>query len=160
MKKYFISKGSQKKGPFTIEQIKTMELTDKYFIWSEGFEDWKRITEIEELKENIIITPPPTPKQIKKNKQKSSFLNALKISGIWLVILWLVSFFIMGGFMDDSDIKSRYGYGKHAIYGNGSQIRETIIEISLMSSAIISIIILFFTYKSRLKKTKELPKRL
>jgi hypothetical protein len=152
MKKYFISKGSEKKGPFSIEQIKTMELTDEYSIWAEGFEDWKQITEMEELKENIIITPPPTPKQLKKNKQKTSILSALKVSGIWLIVLWLVIFFIMGGFMDDYDIESRYGYGEYKVYGSGSQIRETLIGTSLLLSAVISVIILFFTYKSRLKK--------
>ena len=75
------------------------------------------------------------------------------MSGIWLIVLWLVIFFfLMGGFMDDYDIKSRYGYGERAIYGTGSQIRVTLIGSSLLLPAIISIIILFFTYKIRLKK--------
>lgn len=152
MKKYFISKENEKKGPFTIEEIKKMELTDEYSVWTEGFVDWEKITTIEELRGSVIITPPPTPKEIEKTKQKEAIISALKISVISLIALWLLIFFIMGGFMNAYNIKKLYGYGEYRVYGTPSQIREILATASLLFSTIISIIILFFTYRNELKK--------
>lgn len=103
MGKYFISKGNEKKGPFTIEEIQIMELTDEYSIWTEGFKDWKSVTEIELLKGNIIITPPPPPKKLKKAKAWKSIKFALGISSIVLIVMWVVIFFLLGG-MDASSL--------------------------------------------------------
>ena len=50
MENYFITRGTEKKGPFSIDALTKMALTNDYLIWKEGFEKWKPITEIEELK--------------------------------------------------------------------------------------------------------------
>lgn len=157
MEKYFITKGTEKKGPYSIEELLKMEITDDYLIWKDGFEKWKSITEIEELKSKIIITPPPTPFQQKRKNQKLAFISSLKTSGIWLLILWGVIFFVMGGWETDYQLKESYGYGENAIYGGGDEIRKSLIMTSFILSTAISLIILFFVYRNR-TKTKQTKK--
>jgi hypothetical protein len=57
-KKYFITTGKKKSGPYSIEDLKTIELTHNHLIWTEGFEDWKSIIEIEDLKNYILQEAP------------------------------------------------------------------------------------------------------
>lgn len=159
MEKYFITKGTDKKGPYSIDDLLKIELTDDYLIWKDGFEQWKPITEITELKGKIIISPPPTPDQVKRTNQKSAFLNSLKTSGIWLLILWAAVFLAMGGYESDYKLEDTYGYGKYAIYGGGSVIRQLIIWASLIISFAISLIILFFVYRAKTKPKIETTER-
>jgi len=151
MEKYFITKGTEKKGPYSIEELSKMELTDDYLIWKDGFEKWKPITEILALKNNIIISPPPTPFQLKRTNQKLAIIKSLKTSGIWLPILWAAVFLIMGGYKSDNELENSYGYGDNAIYGGGSVIRQSLIWTSLLISFVISLIILFFVYRDKTK---------
>jgi hypothetical protein len=151
MEKYFITKGKEKKGPYSIEELSKMELTDDYLIWKDGFEKWKPITEIIELKSSIIISPPPTPVQLKRANQELALAKSSKISGIWLLILWADIFLVMGGYKSDYELNASYGYGDNAIYGGGSVIRRTLIGTSLLISFVISLFILFFVYRDKAK---------
>lgn len=87
MKKYYIAVSDDTQGPYTIEELKKLDVTKDSFIWCEGFEDWKKASEIPELsdlcREAKIITPqsPPT----------SSF-------PLIPLILGLVIVFCIGGF--------------------------------------------------------------
>lgn len=161
MEKYFITKGTEKKGPYSIDDLLKIELTDDYLIWKDGFEKWKPVTEIAELKSKVIISPPPTPAQLKRVNQKIAFLNSLKISGIWLLVLWAAVFLFMGGYKSDDELKNSYGYGEYPIYGGGSVIRQSLIWTSLVISFTISLIILFFVYRDKVKpkiETAEIEK--
>ena len=56
-KDFFYLDGNDKKGPFSIEQLKTVGLIGLMpdtFVWSEGFEDWKPVKNIEELKSLMV----------------------------------------------------------------------------------------------------------
>jgi len=150
MEKYFITKGTEKKGPYSIDDLKKIELTDDYLIWKDGFEKWKPISEITELENDIIITPPPTPAQLKRENQKIIFINSLKTSGLWLLVLWIAIFIVMGGYKDNYELKENYGYGANPIYGGGSVIREALIWTSLLISTTISLIILLFMYSNKI----------
>lgn len=59
MRRYFYSKGQEKEGPVTLEQLKEMGIQPKTLIWHEGLEDWKEALDIEELKELFELSPPP-----------------------------------------------------------------------------------------------------
>mgnify|MGYP000861534895 CR=1 FL=1 len=155
MKKYFITIGKEKKGPYSIEELKKMELTDKYLIWSEDLGDWKTITEIEELSNTIIKTPPPTPAQKKSQEKKNSTIEALKISCIAFIIIAIVVYFVMGGYLNDSELKDKYGYGEYAVYGEGWQIRENLMYISAIGAFVISLIIFYFSYNNQINKKNE-----
>lgn len=147
MKRYFISKGGKKRGTFTIEELKTMELTDEYAIQTEGAEDWKKITELEELKACIIITPLPTQQELKKTKKKST-IDFLKIAAIWLVILCFFLFLVTGGFTEDGNLENRYRHGEYKIDGTAWQIRKILLGESLLISTVMSIILAFLYIES------------
>ncbi len=155
MEKYFITKGTERKGPYSIEDLQKMELTDDYLIWKDGFKKWEPITEIAELKNNIIISPPPTPAQLKIKDKKATFITSLKTSGIWLLGLWIAIFLFMGGYKNNNDLQEMYGYGENAIYGGGGVIREGLFWTSFLISFAVSLIILFFVYRNKTKSNER-----
>lgn len=156
MEKYFLTKGTEKKGPFLIEELLRMEITDDCLIWKNGFEKWKPVIEIEELKSKIIVTPPPTPFQQKLNNQKLAFISSLKITGIWLIIFWIIIFLVMGGWKDTDALQNYYGEGEYPIFGGGDVIRKALIKVSFVPAVGVSLIILFSSYRD---KTKSTPKK-
>ena len=66
MQKYFIHKDNKPHGPFSIEELKSENITSDSMIWFEGAEDWQKASEIKELNELIKSIPPPL-----KNKSNS-----------------------------------------------------------------------------------------
>jgi hypothetical protein len=148
MDKYFITKGKERKGPVSIDELIKMELTDDYLIWKDGFEKWIPITEVVELKGSIIISPPPTPNQIKRTNKQIALRKASTTTVICLFIIWVVFFLLMGGYKSDIELKDSYGYGEYAIFGDGNAIRESLIWSSLLISLAISCII-FCNYSAQ-----------
>ena len=57
-KKYFIKLDNNQEGPFSIDQLKSMNLTDEYDYWTNEFPFWRKITDFDELKDFILILPP------------------------------------------------------------------------------------------------------
>lgn len=110
MKKYFYTNGIDKIGPFSIEELKKENLTRETKIWFYGLENWKPLSEIEELKSLTNAIPPKLkvegitePEKIKEpnlansavipKKQKSQGKSNLK-KGIPILILLAVVLFI------------------------------------------------------------------
>ena len=60
--------GNERKGPFSISELKYVGLKDETLVWAEGLEDWKPASEVEELQ--ILIKTPPIPNSsMPKQKQ-------------------------------------------------------------------------------------------
>jgi hypothetical protein len=61
---YYVLKGNRQ-GPVAIEVLQEMvsksELTLADFVWKKGFENWKKIKEVEELQQKMKAPPAPTP---------------------------------------------------------------------------------------------------
>lgn len=77
---YFISKDNKKEGPYTLEEVIAMRLTDDILVWKEGI-SWTNVTELPELTRVIIKTPPPIPVDIqneKENEKKAHYYEAMK----------------------------------------------------------------------------------
>lgn len=68
---YFISKNNKKDGPYTLDEVLAMRLTDDIFIWKEGI-SWTKVSELPELRDVVIKTPPPLPHEILYLKEKES----------------------------------------------------------------------------------------
>jgi len=113
MKKYFTHNGTEQSGPFTIEELKALNLTRNTPIWYEGLDEWTTMADVDELQvllereKEIRSTIPPflvekkestqSPNiQIKniqtKDHQKKS-LKIISIIGIIFSILWIFTFF-------------------------------------------------------------------
>jgi hypothetical protein len=57
--KYFIIKYGVKKGPYSISELKRMNLLNTTLVWCDGLEEWKPALEIQELNEITYNPPPP-----------------------------------------------------------------------------------------------------
>lgn len=108
MRKYFYTNGTEKFGPFSIEELKNQKLTRETKIWYYGLKNWTVLSEIEELN-SIVNSIPPTlpiipkvedkiiPSTIKTEKQntetidKKSFkLKKWVIVSITVIVVFLV----------------------------------------------------------------------
>jgi len=86
MRKYFIHDGHAKKGPFNLEELKSLQLKKGTLVWHEGLKEWAKAADVEELNDYFIekIIPPPLPKTYEintesRNKVLSSFEDAAEI---------------------------------------------------------------------------------
>ena len=61
MKKYYIAKGQNQEGPYSLDQLKDLDINKDTMIWVEGNQDWLPASEFNELKEILFAGPPPIP---------------------------------------------------------------------------------------------------
>ena len=57
---YYLDEKEQK-GHFTIDKLKTIGLKPETLVWADGFENWKQVKDVDELKIVLKKTPPPPP---------------------------------------------------------------------------------------------------
>lgn len=60
-KEFYYLDEKEQKGPFSIDQLKTVGLKPDTLVWADGFENWKPVKEVEEFKGLLKKTPPPPP---------------------------------------------------------------------------------------------------
>lgn len=153
MKHYFIVINEKKEGPYTLEQLKNIKLSEKTLVWRSDFNDWKSISEVEELKEQIIIEPPKTKMEqiderinkdnelIKKIVIKRTLIYYLVIS----LIITLISVNNTNNFMTHSLMDNR---GQKWYYFSDSiitrSIQSTFGDISIEGGEYESDVLLFF----------------
>lgn len=58
MKKYFYNDGKEKFGPFTLDELKEQNLSRDTKVWFYGLNNWKPLSDIEELSSLINSIPP------------------------------------------------------------------------------------------------------
>ena len=60
---YWINQDGEQTGPLTIDQLELMTLSEKSYVWSAGFDDWKPIGEVEDLSHLLPTSSaiPPLP---------------------------------------------------------------------------------------------------
>ncbi|MES2131627.1 MAG: DUF4339 domain-containing protein [Bacteroidota bacterium] len=71
MRKYYYHDGSDQKGPFTIEELKTEKLVLDTPIWYEGLSEWTKASVVTELESLFKISSPP-PFKLNEEKNTSS----------------------------------------------------------------------------------------
>lgn len=49
-KEFYYLDEKKQKGPFSIDQLKTVGLKPDTLVWTDGFENWKPVKDVEELK--------------------------------------------------------------------------------------------------------------
>lgn len=120
MKEFYFLNGKDQNGPFTIDELKTKNLTFETLVWSEGMENWKKIKDIPELfgQLNPKPSPPPPPLdydtktevfgqlKITTEKAPNETLNAIKpkSNALTFLIIWC-SFHLFALLMSYSRIK-------------------------------------------------------
>jgi magnesium-transporting ATPase (P-type) len=172
MKKYYVLIEDKQSGPFTIENLKEMELKDNDLVWEENTSDWINASEISDLKDSIIKTPPPLPNS--RFRESKIFSELLLQAFILLALLFSISFYFLKGFSDDIEIEKCYrpeigivnnvetlAYNSpiNHLYINydGNIIRyDILLPLSLLISFCTTMLIIFIEY--RLNILKEIKK--
>jgi hypothetical protein len=109
---YFIIKDVNKEGPFKLDDLKNMNLSKHTQVWRSDFDKWENISNVDELKNLVLIEPPKTEKELKIEESKSKFKKWLK--GATLIYI-LVSLFLAMF----STINAYYSYEKFQIKISG-----------------------------------------
>lgn len=60
-KEFYYLDGKEQKGPFKTEYLKSVGLKPDTLVWTEGFDNWKPVREVEDLRILLKKTPPPPP---------------------------------------------------------------------------------------------------
>lgn len=59
MKQYYISINNEQIGPLSFEELREKKISSITMVWFEGQTDWKKASEIDELKDLLKSIPPP-----------------------------------------------------------------------------------------------------
>ncbi len=86
MKKYYIIENNEKKGPFSFEKLKEFKISFDTLIWTEGFTDWTKAKNIDELKADLDKIPPPLP----KNKERKINISKKAINYSKRILIGLI----------------------------------------------------------------------
>jgi hypothetical protein len=102
MSKFYLHENGEQSGPFSIEDLQSKNLLPDTHVWTEGMSEWRKASEVEELRELLNKIPPPfqakqpNPKapipQVEKKKSSSKFWSFLRLFigiGIIAAIIWV-----------------------------------------------------------------------
>ncbi len=89
---YFISVKGEKLGPLSFEELTTKEIDYNTLIWKNGWDNWKKVNEVEELKELIISEAPKPP--VLPNSLEQKVAKTLKLFVQMILISLGLSLFV------------------------------------------------------------------
>ncbi|MCM1517027.1 MAG: CD225/dispanin family protein [Pseudoflavonifractor sp.] len=58
--KYYIVVNNQHQGPYTVDELKAMNIAPDTYVWCEGMPDWVRATDVEEIRQGMVGPSIPT----------------------------------------------------------------------------------------------------
>ena len=112
---YYIEINGKPKGPFTIEELKELTITEESVVWKEGLPNWVKATEIEEINKLIKISvkpnkiiPPPLPvnpfdvKQTRHIHRIEIIKTILRLNRKWVlaIILLTVASYVLIAYLE------------------------------------------------------------
>lgn len=78
-KVWFIFISGESEGPFAIEDLKLDDrLTPDTLVWKEGFDEWKKIRDVPELKEFFKESPKKEEEELDDNESKDLEKNLIQ----------------------------------------------------------------------------------
>jgi hypothetical protein len=147
-KNYFIVQQGEQKGPFTLEQLKTMPLTRETKIWYQGLDGWKMIAEIPELSELEAMLPPPvgndqwqplsSPNAAMSDPPKSYLTEAILVT---LFCCWPLG---IPAIVNASKVESKFNKGDFEGAEEASRKAKEYMQYSFWSGLIIVVLYFFF----------------
>lgn len=117
LNKYYVAEGGSKSGPFSIDELKTKNITRDTLVWTEGMGDWRRAGDLAELSglwSSRTDMPPPI-SQRPHGPRQDSFPDSpppktWMVESILVTILCCLPFGI-AGIVNASQVESRYYAG-------------------------------------------------
>lgn len=141
-KYYFLLKGNDKIGPFNFEQLKNQQLLADDLVWCTDFGDaWKRVDEIDSLKNNYIQTPPPSPVDNIIKRRKKDIITILFFFLATFIIIGIISFGALYDWLLYS-VKHRYK----------NEVSDVFVYAFLYLSIPLSVVITSIKYSAIIKK--------
>ena len=70
MQKFYIALNGEKTGPFSYDELKMKGINKDTLIWTEGIDNWTKAEHIALVKDILIATPPPIPRDEKPRQQE------------------------------------------------------------------------------------------
>ncbi|HMQ86283.1 MAG TPA: DUF4339 domain-containing protein [Flavilitoribacter sp.] len=61
VKEYYIARGTEKSGPFSLEELLSQEIRSNTLIWKSGWSNWKPASEVPEIPVSALRAPVPPP---------------------------------------------------------------------------------------------------
>ena len=167
---YFVVLNEKKEGPYTLEQLKNIKLSQNTLVWRSDFNDWKLISDVDELKDYVIIQPPKTEIEeidekiikdnelIKKIVIKRTLIYYFSISFlITLISIYNTNNFMTQSLMDNKGLKWYYfsdsiitrsiqsTFGDISIEG-GEYDSDFLLFFNLFSSSLIFFSLIFIPF--------------
>jgi hypothetical protein len=110
MKKYFYHDGSKENGPFTLEELRLVNLKQETPIWYDGLANWTKVQNLEELQFLFPpkIAPPPLIPPIAgyNNNSNQSQDNPKQNKKLTYIIISVVAILLLGGIITWSILKN------------------------------------------------------
>lgn len=66
MREYFYIEDGERKGPFTIDELKTSKIHRNSLVWYEGSADWCLAKTVDDLRSFLEVSPPPVPGKVRQ----------------------------------------------------------------------------------------------
>lgn len=85
MKTYFYTDGKTNYGPFTIDELKSKDISLNTYVWTETFAEWKKAGDVAELSTVVEMLSPP----IKRPQEQKSSRKLIDILLLCSLIYWL-----------------------------------------------------------------------
>jgi hypothetical protein len=97
---YFYLKGIDKIGPLSFDELKLVKLNDDALIWYEGLGEWTKLSNLPELKKDILgnekLAPPPIPvEEVKKVRGLKDLFLLRMIVSISIVLVSILIFYLI-----------------------------------------------------------------
>jgi F0F1-type ATP synthase membrane subunit c/vacuolar-type H+-ATPase subunit K len=142
MKKYFYSDGSNKFGPFTLEELQEKKITRETKVWFQELGEWKPAREVPELTEIFKLVPPPITKTNSNNMEN---LNNQKPPKTWLVESILVTLFCclpfgIAGIVNAAKVESKFYAGDIEGANRSSAAAKKWTTLSFWIAIVVSVI--------------------
>ncbi len=149
MKKYFYTDGTDKFGPFTLEELKEKNISRETQVWFQELGKWKPAGNVPELSEIFELSPPPIAKTNLINNNKEN-INNRKPPKTWLVESILVTIFCclpfgIAGIVNASKVESRFYAGDIDEANRASQEAYKWTKIAFWIGIAVAVIYLIIT---------------
>ncbi len=113
MKEYYYRKGEESFGPFTLEQLKTQNISQETPVWSEGMNEWQPAGEVDALSPLFAVS---TTSQIRYTSASQEYNNnqfppkTYLLESILVTVFCCLPFGIVG-IVNAANVESRWRLG-------------------------------------------------
>lgn len=154
MRQYYIHVNGQPQGPFTIEELKKMNINRFTYVWAEDFEDWRKAEDVGELTSILIVTPPPftspsTPVKSAPPQQNPNRRPDTHMAGAILVTLFFCLPLGLIAVVAANDVSTLYRAGDYQGAQEASDKAMKWIYYSVFVGLFLYVLLAFFYFGSR-----------